>query len=300
MMKKGPLYVLVCYILWGLLPVFWKQLSMVGALYVLANRILWSLVFTAVILWLRRDRFASVRAVFQDRREWKRLTAAGFVVCLNWGLYIWAVSSGRILDSSLAYYMNPILAILLGTLVFHETLNRTRWLAVAVAFTGLVITVVRYQRVPWMALAIGGSFAVYGAMKKRVRSDAVTSTFVETLTLSPFFLLLVLWMEGQGAGAVGHLQGWQWALLPASGIVTTVPLLLFSAGMKTTPMTLSGILMYINPTLQLLISVLLYREDFTTTHAILFGFVWSGLALYLLAGLSGERRASTKEEDPCA
>lgn len=299
MMKKGPLYVLICYALWGLLPVFWKQLSMVGSLYVLANRILWSLVFTAVILLLRRDRFAAVQAAVRDRLEWKRLTLAGFVVCVNWGMYIWAVSNDHILDSSLAYYMNPILAILIGTLVFREKLTRMQWMAVAVAFTGLVITVVRYRRIPWVALIIGGSFAVYGALKKRVRSDAVVSTFLETLTLSPFFLLLVLWMERRGSGAIGVLQGWQWALLPVSGIVTTVPLLFFAAGMKTTPMTLSGILMYINPTLQLLISVLLYHEEFTTTHAILFGFVWSGLALYLLSGFLKERRSSTKEEDPC-
>ena len=299
MIKKGPLYVLVCYVLWGLLPVFWKQLAMVGSLYVLANRILWSLVFTAIILLFRRDRFASVRAAFRDRQERKRLIIAGFVVCVNWGMYIWAVSSGHILDSSLAYYMNPILAILIGTLVFREKLTRMQWLAVAVTFTGLVIAILRYRQIPWVALIIGGSFAVYGSLKKKVRSDAVTSTFVETLTLAPFFLLLVLWMEHQGTGAIGALEGWQWALLPAAGVVTTVPLLFFAAGMKTTPMTLSGILMYINPTLQLLISVLLYHEEFTTTHAILFGFVWSGLALYLLSGFWKERSNSKKEEHPC-
>ena len=300
MSKKGPLYVLVCYILWGMLPVFWKQLSMVGALYVLAYLILWSLVFTVIILALRGERFASVRAVFRDKREWKLLTAAGFVVCVNWGMYIWAVSNGHILDSSLAYYMNPILAILIGTLVFRERLNRLQGLAVAVAFAGLVITVLRYGQIPWVALMIGGSFAVYGALKKQVRSDAVTSTFVETLTLSPFFILVVLWMESRGTGAVGVMQGWQWLLLPISGVVTTVPLLFFAAGMKTTPMTLSGILMYINPTLQLLISVLLYHEEFTMTHAILFGFVWSGLVLYLISGFAKDRRKAKKEEHPCA
>ena len=299
MAKKGPLYVLVCYVLWGLLPVFWKQLAMVGSLYVLANRILWSLVFTAVILTFRWDRFAAGRAVFRDRREWIRLTLSGFVVCVNWGTFIWAVSHGHILDSSLAYYMNPILAILIGTLVFHEKLSHIQWLAVAVTFTGLVITIARYRQIPWVALVIGGSFAVYGALKKTVRSDAVTSTFVETLTLSPVFLVLVVWMESRGSGAIGLLLGWQWMLLPAAGVVTTVPLLFFSAGMKTTPMTLSGILMYINATLQLLISVLLYHEEFTTTHAILFGFVWSGLALYLLSAFLKERKHLEKEEHPC-
>lgn len=290
MLKKGPLYVLACYILWGLLPVFWKQLSMVGSLYVLANRILWSLVFTAVILFFRRERFAAVRAVFRDKQEWKRLTLAGIVVCINWGMYIWAVSNDHILDSSLAYYMNPILAILIGTLVFREKLSRIQWMAVAVTFTGLVITIIRYRQIPWVALVIGGSFAVYGALKKTVKSDAVVSTFMETLTLAPLFLTLVIWMESLGTGAIGAMQGWQWLLLPVSGIVTTVPLLFFSSGMKTTPMTLSGILMYINPTLQFLISVLLYHETFTATHAILFGFVWSGLVLYLISGFLKDRK----------
>ena len=194
MLKKGPLYVLACYILWGLLPVFWKQLSMVGSLYVLANRILWSLVFTAVILFFRRERFASVRDVFRNKREWKRLMLSGIVISINWGVFIWAVSNNHILDSSLAYYMNPILVILIGTLVFHEKLTRMQWLAVAVTFTGLVITIIRYRQIPWIALVIGGSFALYGALKKTVKTDAVVSTFVETLTTAPLFLALVIWM----------------------------------------------------------------------------------------------------------
>lgn len=290
MLKKGPLYVLACYILWGLLPVFWKQLSMVGSLYVLANRILWSLVFTAVILLFRRERFASVRDVFRNKREWKRLMLSGIVISINWGVFIWAVSNNHILDSSLAYYMNPILVILIGTLVFHEKLTRMQWLAVAVTFTGLVITIIRYRQIPWIALVIGGSFALYGALKKTVKTDAVVSTFVETLTTAPLFLALVIWMEARGMGAIGAMQGWQWLLLPAAGIVSTVPLLFFSSGVKTTPMTLSGILMYINPTLQFLVSVVLYHETFTVTHAILFGFVWSGLVLYLISGFLKDRK----------
>lgn len=290
MLKKGPLYVLACYILWGLLPVFWKQLSMVGALYVLANRILWSLVFTAVILFFRRERFASVRDVFRNKREWKRLMLSGIVISINWGVFIWAVSNNHILDSSLAYYMNPILVILIGTLLFREKLTRMQWLAVAVTFTGLVITIIRYRQIPWIALVIGGSFAIYGALKKTVKTDALVSTFVETLTTAPLFLVLVIWMEFQGMGAIGAMQGWQWLLLPAAGIVSTVPLLFFSSGVKTTPMTLSGILMYVNPTLQFLVSVVLYHEKFTVTHAILFGFVWSGLVLYLISGFLKDRK----------
>ena len=277
---------------------FWKLLAQVDSLYVLASRIVWSMVLTGGILLLRRDRLAGVRAAFRDRREWGLLAAAGCVVCVNWGVYIWAVANGHMIDSSLAYYMNPILAILLGTVLFRERLTKLQWLAVAVTFAGLVITVIRYRQIPWIALVIGGSFAVYGALKKQVRSDAAVSTFVETLTLAPFALVLIFWMEAHGTGAAGVLSGWQWLLLPVSGVVTTVPLMFFAAGMKTTPMTLSGILMYINPTMQLLLSVALYGEAFTATHAILFGFVWTGLILYLISG-ARESRRHREEEKPC-
>lgn len=298
-MAKGPLCVLGCYILWGLLPIFWKQLAAVDSLYVLGSRILWAVVFTVVLLALRRGGFAGARAVFRDRREWLRLTLSGCVICVNWGTFIWAVNNGHMLDSSLAYYMNPILAILIGTLVFRERLTRMQWLAVAAAFTGIVIAILRYRKFPWIALVIGGSFAVYGALKKTVRTDALTSLFVETLMLSPVFLVLLVWMELAGRGAVHVLHGWQWLLLPVAGVLTTVPLILFSSGMKTTSMTVSGILMFVNPTLQLMISVWLYHEEFTTTHAILFAFVWGGLALYLVSGRIG-RGKHKKEEHPCA
>ena len=297
-MKRGPLYVLTCYILWGVLPVFWKLLAAVDSLYVLAGRIVWSLVFISAILAVRRG-FGAVRAVLGDRRELGRLALAGIFVCVNWGSYIWAVNSGHMLDASLAYYMNPILAILLGTVVFRERLTGLQWLSVAVTFTGLVITILRYRQIPWVALIIGGSFAVYGAIKKGVHVDAGVSVFFETLVLSPFALVFMAVAEVRDAGAVGVLHGWQWLLLPAAGVVTTVPLLFFAKGIKSTPMTLSGILMYINPTLQLLLSVLLYHEEFTVTHAILFGFVWSGLILYVAAELLRERKRR-REETPCA
>ena len=298
MEKKGPLWVLACYILWGLLPVFWKLLGDVNSLYVLGARVVWSMVLTGGALLWRRDRLAGVRAALRNRRERTLLAAAGLTITVNWGVYIWAAAHGHLLDASLAYYMNPILAIVLGTVVFREKLSGLQWAAVAVTLTGLIIAVVRWGQFPWIALVIGGSFAVYGALKKTVRSDAAVSTFLETLTVSPLALTAIFYLDAGGRGAVGVLEGWQWLLLPAAGVVTTVPLLLYAAGMKTTPLTLSGILMYINPTLQLLLSVLLYREAFTATHAILFGFVWTGLALYLAAGALARRKE--KEDSSCA
>ncbi|WP_298020645.1 EamA family transporter RarD [uncultured Dysosmobacter sp.] len=298
MAKRGPLLVLACYIMWGLLPAFWRLLGDVDSFCVLAYRIVWSVGFSAMVLALRGG-FSGVRAVLRDRGELGRLALAGVFICINWGVYIWAVNSGHMLDASLAYYMNPILSILLGTVFFRERLTRLQWLAVGIALTGLVITVVRYRQFPWMALIIGGSFAVYGAVKKTVKADALTASLTETAVLALPALLVLLWKEGAGAGAAGALHGWQWLLLPAAGVVTTVPLLLFSTGIKRTPMTLNGILMYVNPTLQLLLSVL-YGEAFTATHAILFGFVWTGLALYLASGFLRSKSQREKERPPCA
>lgn len=297
MRKRGPLLVLVCYIMWGLLPIFWKLLGSVDSFCVLAYRIVWAVGFSAAALAVRGG-FSGVRTVLGDRRELGRLALAGIFICVNWGAYIWAVNSGHMLDASLAYYMNPILSILLGTVVFRERLTRMQWVAVGIALAGLVIAVIRYRQFPWLALVIGGSFAVYGAVKKTVSADALTASFTETMILALPALLLILWKEGQGSGAAGVLHGWQWLLLPAAGVMTTVPLLFFSTGIKHTPMTLNGILMYVNPTIQLLLSIL-YGEAFTTTHAILFGFVWTGLVLYLASGfLHG--KSQEKEKPPCA
>ena len=297
MQKRGTLCVLACYIIWGVLPVYWKMLAAADSLYILAARIVWSLIFTGAILLVRK-RGAAVRAVLADRKELRRLMLAGVAVCVNWGSYIWAVNSGHGVDASLAYYMNPILTIFLATLVFRERLTKLQWLSVAVTFAGLVTAVIRYRQIPWAAVIIGGSFAIYGAIKKGVRSDADISLFFETLTLAPPALVLMTVMELKGVGALGVLEGSRLALLPTVGIVTTVPLLFYAAGIRVTPMSLAGIMMYINPTLQLLIAVLLYHEEFTTTHAILFVFVWSGLALYLAAGWQAGRKRR-KENAVC-
>lgn len=295
--NRGPLCVLGCYVIWGVLPIFWHMLAAVDALYVLSARIVASVAFLLVLLAARR-RLGTVVEACRDRGQMVRMMLSGVFICINWGVYIWAVNGGHALDASLAYYMNPILAVVLGTAVFGERLSPLQWLSVAVTFAGIVVTVVGHGQFPWMALVIGGSFAVYGAVKKGVRAEAEVSVLVETLTLAPFALAYLLWAEARGTGAVGVLSGWQWLLLPLSGIATTVPLQFFARGIKTTPMSLSGILMYVNPTLQFLVSVAVFREKFTAAYGVLFGFVWSGLALYLAAGFL-RRRRERKEKAGC-
>lgn len=295
MSNRGPLYILVGYTIWGLLPIFWKLLESVDSMYVLGSRIVWSVVLMAIILTVQR-KGSQVREA--ARRELLPLTLAGIFVCINWGAYIWAVTHERVLDASLAYYMNPIVSILLAAIVFKERLTKLQWLSVAVTFAGVVITVIRYGQIPWLALTMAVAFGIYGAFKKGVRAESAVSVFFEALVLAPLAVAYLVFLEVRGAGAIGVLHGWQWILLPMAGVVTAVPLLLYAKGLKTTPLSLSGILMYISPTIQLLLSVWLYGEEFTTTHAILFGFVWSGLVLYLVSGRLNDRKRR-KEEEVC-
>jgi len=236
--------------------------------------------------------------VIRARREWLRLAVAGALVTVNWGMYIWAVNSSHIIDASLAYYMMNPMSALLGTVLFHEKLTKLQWFATALTVAGIVIAAARFGVFPWVALVIGGSFTLYGAVKKKVGTNANVSIFFETATVAPLALIWAVAAEIGGTGAGGVLHGAQWLLLPLSGVVTTIPLMLFAVGIKTTPMSLAGVLMYMNPTAQLLLGVLVYHEDFNATHGILFGFVWTSLVIFLISDRM-KRRKMSKESKLC-
>lgn len=294
-LKKGPLNVLVCYLLWGALPLFWALLEALSPLCVLGYRILFSLVFIGAYLLCSR-RWPEAMGVLRSRKEMAWLTASGVVIAVNWGSFIWAVNSGHVLDSSLAYYMYPILSILIGALFFHERLGILQWVAVGLMLAGVVVTSVRYGAFPWLALVIGGSFVLYGVIKRQVTCDGAVSLLAESLVTLPLALVLIIVAERAGQGAGAALHGWQWLLLPAAGIVTATPLVFFSRGIRETPYTLAGVLMLVNPTMQLLVGVFCMDEEFTTTHAILFAFVWTGLALFVIGNfLSGRRTGHEKQ-----
>ena len=296
-MSSGALYVTACYVAWGILPLFWKTLGAVNSVYVLAARVLWSAIMMLLLLGARRE-WSGVRAVLKERREFRRLAAAGALITVNWGVYIWSVNSAHMIDASLAYYMMQPLSALLGTALFHERLTKLQWFATALAVSGIAIASFRFGVFPWIALVIGISFSLYSAVKKKVKTDANVSIFIETATVTPLALAWMLFAEARGAGAMGVLHGAQWLLLPLGGVVTTIPLLLFAVGIRSTPLSLSGVLMYINPTLQLLLGVLLYHEEFNLTHGILFGFVWVSLAIFLISDYM-KRKKTMKESVLC-
>lgn len=288
-MKKGTLFILSCYVLWGLLPVYWKQLSSIDSIYVLASRILWSFVFCMIIILYKKN-LKAVKAVLKDKKEFLTLALAGVMVTINWGLYIIVIHSGHILEGSLAYYMNPIMAIVIGFIVFKERLITIQWLSVLIAAIGVGYSIIAYGKVPIFALAIGGSFAIYGALKKKINCDSDVALFIETLSVLPVAIGIIIWKTTSGSVNIEALSGLELLLLPLSGAITSIPLLFFAEGMKTTTLTTSGILMYVNPTLQLLVGVLIYGEEFTRANLITFVFVWLALILYL-SSIIGKLRA---------
>lgn len=288
-MNRSTLQVLGCYILWGLLPVFWKLLAGVNSAYVLAQRIVFSCVFCAAVILLRK-RGAVVVGILRDKKQRGRYLLCGVLITVNWGVYILTVASGRILEASLAYYMNPLFSVVIGAMVFKERLSVLQWVSVGLACIGVGYSVAVYGSVPYLAVIIGLSFALYGALKKGIKAESEVSICMETLSVLPLAVLFILYAQFSGLTTYASLSGGEMALLVLSGIVTSVPLILFAGGIKGTSMTVSGILMYVNPTLQLLLGVFAYGEEFTRANAVTFAFVWLAVILFVGDNLRGRKR----------
>ena len=283
-MNRSSLSVLGCYVLWGLLPIFWKLLANVDSVYVLAQRVLFSCIFCLAIILLKKNG-SSVKNILKSKTERRRYFVCGILISINWGVYILTVAMGKILEASLAYYMNPLFSVVIGALIFKEKLSAFQWVSVGLAFVGVMISVIAYGNVPYLAIIIGLSFALYGAMKKTIKAESEVSICMETMSVLPLALAFIVYAQLSGYTTFSSLSNAEMLLLAASGAVTSIPLMLFAKGIRKTSITTSGILMYINPTLQLLVGVLIYNEVFTKMNAITFAFVWAAVILFVLDSL---------------
>ena len=283
-MNRSSLSVLGCYVLWGLLPIFWKLLANVDSAYVLAQRVLFSCIFCLAIILLKKNG-SSVKNILKSKTERRRYFVCGILISINWGVYILTIAMGKILEASLAYYMNPLFSVVIGALIFKEKLSAFQWVSVGLAFIGVMISVIAYGNVPYLAIIIGLSFALYGAMKKTIKAESEVSICMETMSVLPLALAFIVYAQLSGYTTFSSLSNAEMLLLIASGPVTSIPLMLFAKGIKETSITTSGILMYVNPTLQLLVGVLIYNEAFTKMNAITFAFVWAAVILFVLDSL---------------
>ena len=283
-MNRSSLSVLGCYVLWGLLPIFWKLLANVDSVYVLAQRVLFSCIFCLAIILLKKNG-SSVKNILKSKTERRRYFVCGILISINWGVYILTIAMGKILEASLAYYMNPLFSVVIGALIFKEKLSAVQWISVGLALVGVMISVIAYGNVPYLAIIIGLSFALYGAMKKTIKAESEVSICMETMSVLPLALAFIVYSQLSGYTTFSSLSNAEMLLLAASGAVTSIPLMLFAKGIRKTSITTSGILMYINPTLQLLVGVLIYNEVFTKMNAITFAFVWAAVILFVLDSL---------------
>lgn len=283
-MNRSSFSVLGCYVLWGLLPIFWKLLANVDSVYVLAQRVLFSCIFCLAIILLKKNG-SSVKNILKSKTERRRYFVCGILISINWGVYILTIAMGKILEASLAYYMNPLFSVVIGALIFKEKLSAVQWISVGLALVGVMISVIAYGNVPYLAIIIGLSFALYGAMKKTIKAESDVSICMETMSVLPLALAFIVYAQLSGYTTFSSLSNAEMLLLAASGAVTSIPLMLFAKGIRKTSITTSGILMYINPTLQLLVGVLIYNEVFTKMNAITFAFVWAAVILFVLDSL---------------
>ena len=255
------------------------MLSDVPALEILAHRIVWALVL--VVLWMTiRRRWHDLATVLHRPRTVAALLASTVFIAVNWGLFVWAVNAGRVLSTSLGYYVNPLVNVLLGSVVLHERLNRRQWAAVALATIAVALMTLRLGRLPWISLVLACSFALYGLLRKTVHADAVVGLTFETGALAPLAAGYLLLLNRRGTGALGQGDLMTDFLLVAAGAVTAVPLILFTLGVRRIPLSTAGLLQYIAPTGTFLLAVFLYDEPFTPTHAISFTLIWIALGVY--------------------
>lgn len=284
----GLISTLACYILWGLLPLYWHVLEHLNPVFILANRIIWSAVFTVSILLITR-KLGEVKAVFRDKTKLRFMIPAAITITINWGVYIWAVNSGHLLDSSLGYYLNPLVAFAIGIILFRETCGVVEWIALGLAAVGVLIATVAYGAFPWVAVALALSFGFYGMFKKLAGIGGLTSIAVETLLILPFALVFMIFAPASRA-SVALLTPLTTVLLLLSGIVTATPLILFTFGVNRLPLSTVGFMQYLSPTLQMFIGVLVFREVLTQDRIVAFAFIGVALVLYTVGMVRRARR----------
>lgn len=291
--RKGIIAALIAYMCWGLFPLYWKALAGVGSEEILASRVIWSFILTLLFVVFIRKSHALVRdvkALWQHQKSFWTLMLAAYLIMVNWYLYIWAVNHNHILETSLGYYLNPIVSILLGIIFLKERLSKIQLIAVAIALIGVVIMMVNYGRIPYVSLGLACSFGVYGLLKKRIKLDATRGLIIETAFVLPLALLYYAYLAYEGKMAFGMVDWKTTVLLIGGGAVTSIPLVLFAIGAQNIPLYLVGFIQYVAPTLTLLIGVFVYGETFGSTELLSFGFIWVALAIFSVTTILDVRK----------
>ncbi len=288
-MNKGIFLALGAYLLWGFLPIYWKLLKEVPPLQILSHRIIWSLFFISIFLFLKKD-WSWISSLRKNPRNLLYFCGISTLIALNWFTYIWGVNNNYIVETSLGYFLNPLVNILLGIIFLKEKPRSTQWLAIAFAFIGVAYLTYTYGRVPWISLILAGSFGVYGLLKKVVQMGPLRGLALETAILSPLALSYLMYQDHLSSAVFLNSSIQIDLLLICGGIVTSLPLLLFAAATKKISMTVLGSIQYVAPTIQFLLGVLVYGETFSSEQLYGFTFIWIALIIFTIDLIRSSRK----------
>jgi chloramphenicol-sensitive protein RarD len=291
--RLGIVYGLAAYLLWGLFPLFFPLLEPAAPVEILAHRIVWSLAAVVVILAATRN-VRSLVAVLKDRRRLKLLSAAAVLIAVNWGIFIYAVNSKHVIESSLGYFITPIVSVAFGVIVFRERLRQWQYAALGLGTIAVALLALDYGRLPWIALTLALSFGTYGLLKKLADVGAAESLALETLVLLVPAIAYLVVLEASGGGTFAHRGADHVLLLMAVGPITAVPLLFFAGAVTRVPLTVIGMLQYLAPVLQFLVGLVIVGENMPATRWIGFGLVWIALVVLSVDGLRAARRGRVK------
>jgi chloramphenicol-sensitive protein RarD len=292
-MSTGILYAALAFLSWGLFPLYFHQLKEVSPTEILAHRVVWSLLFLGIVLAFRRQ-WKWIGEMTQRPRVIAMFLGSSILLSLNWLIYIWAVNNGHVIESSLGYFINPLVNIMFGYVLLKERLRSVQWVAIALAALGVAWLTWQSGRMPWIALALAFSFGCYGLMRKTAALGPLEGLSFETMLLFPFGIGYMAWLFTHGQLQLVQTDSLTvQSLLVLLGPTTAIPLLLFAAGARRIPLSVLGLLQYISPTMQFLLGVIVFHEAFTADKLVGFILIWSALALYAAEGLYRHRQQST-------
>jgi chloramphenicol-sensitive protein RarD len=282
--RKGLLYAISAYVLWGVFPLYFAALEPAGPLEILAHRVLWT-AMSGVVALLVLGRFLRLGAAFRGK-----LLLAAVAITVNWLTYVYGVHTHQVVETSLGYFLNPLLTVVLGVTVLRERLRRLQWVAVGIGTVAGVVLSVDYGRLPWIAITLAVAFGTYGLLKKSIPVPALEGVTVETLFIAPAALVYLLWIAGPGENTFLGGSAWHTVLLALAGPITGIPLLLYAGAARRLPLTVTGLLQYITPILQLAIGLIVFHEPMPAARLLGFGLVWVALAVLTVDGLRANRR----------
>lgn len=280
----GVWYAIAAFTTWGVLPLYWKALDEIPAGEILAHRILWSFVLVACIMGAC-GRLTELKKIFRDKKAFISVAIGSVLISSNWFIYIWAVNNNHVVETSLGYYINPLISVLLGVLVLKERLSSRQIVSLILAAVGVIISTVHYGKIPWTALLLALSFGLYGLVKKTAKLDSLAALALETMFVVPVSLVYLLINYSTGSGSYESTSLTLMLLLVFSGVATSLPLYWFAQGARLVPLSTIGFIQYLAPSISLILGVFIFEEPFTTVDTISFGFIWTALLIYSLSGL---------------